>query len=200
MSLRVPSLTALCAILLAAAPAFAGEKTWETDGAHTMIGFRAGTFLFDVPGKFEKYSVAITGDPAKPSAKSVRVEIDAATISTGIQKRDDHLRTDDFFDVKKFPKIIFEGKSVRKSGNKTVVDGTLEMHGVKKPLSISFDSVTAKNGAGYEETVYKGSAVISNKDYGLGAKSVAAKISLKDEVTLDIIMAGFWNDPAAKKK
>lgn len=199
LSARAVAGLVACGLVLVAAPVLAAQKVWETDGAHTMLGFRAGTFLFDVPGRFETFSIDVNGDPDKGAASRLRVEIDAASISTGIAKRDEHLRSKDFFDVAHFPKIIFDGKKVTRNGTRVTVLGTLEMHGVKKPLSITFDSTTAVNGAGYSETVYKASIPLSNKDFGLGAQSVAAKISLKDEVTLDLVVAGFWNDPAAKK-
>lgn len=189
--------SAVALLLLSASTALAAEKTWEPDNAHTVIGFRAATVLFDVPGRFEKSTVTLSGDPEAPAGAKVRVEIDAASVTTGIDQRDDHLRAADFFDVQKFPKIVFEANKVEKQGNKVTVTGTLEMHGVKQPVTLPLEVVTAKNGAGYEETVYKGQTTVKNSAFGIGAQSVAAKISLKDDVVLDIILAGFWNDPPA---
>src|SRR5262249_10132924 len=118
--------------------------------------------------------------------------IDAASIDTGNKKRDEHLRSADFFDVKKFPKITFTAGSAAREGDKVVLDGTLEMHGVKKPQRLVFTQVVAKNGAGLMEHVYKTELTINRKDFGIGADSVAAKISLADAVTVKILLAGFF--------
>lgn len=194
MKLLVPSLVALT---LAGA---AGDKTFEADNNHTVLGFKASTLLFDVPGRFDKYAVTAAGNPDKPDSASVKLEIDAASINTGNEKRDEHLRSEDFFDVKKHPKIVFTSKSVKREGNKITVVGTLDMHGQKQDVTIPFETVTAKNGAGYDETVYKGTTVVKNSAFGIGAQSIAAKISLKDETELNLLLAGFWNDVKAAGK
>ena len=188
----------LLALALSASQALAAEQAFEADTNHTVIGFKAGTLLFDVPGHFEKYSVDIKGDPDAPGATTkIHVEIDAASINTANSKRDDHLRTPDFFDVQKFPKIIFDGKKATRAGNTVTVEGTLTMHGVTQPVTIPFELVTAKNGAGVQEWVFKGAVPLKNSAYGLGAESVAARISLKDDTQLDLVLAGFFEAPPA---
>lgn len=186
------SLGLLCGV------ARAEVQSFEVDTNHTIIGFKASTVLFDVPGHFNRYKVQISGDPATGKDAKVRVEIDAASVDTGNAGRDKHLRTDDFFAVGKFPKIIFNGDSVTREGDKLLVKGTLELHGQKKPLSLAFSSVTATNGAGVMEHVYKAELPISRKDFGVGADSVAAKISMKDEVQLNLLLAGFFSPAKAK--
>jgi polyisoprenoid-binding protein YceI len=170
----------------------------EVDPNHSIFGFTASTILFDVQGRFDKYKVDISGDPDTLADAKVQIELDAKSISTGIKGRDDHLRSGDFFDVGKYPKIVFTSTSVKKEGNKLAVDGTLDMHGVKKPLKLSFDTVTAKNGAGIMENVYKTEIPLNRKDFGIGADSVAAKISLSDEVKVKLLLAGFFNDKKGK--
>lgn len=174
-----------------------GDKTFENDGNHTVLAFKAGTILFDVPGKFTKYTVEASGNPEQPDSAKVTLVLDAASVDTGNPKRDDHLRTADFFDVEKFPRITFTSSKVVKTGTTVTVTGTLELHGVKQEVTIPFETVTAVNGAGFQETVYKGKATVKNSAFGVGAQSVAAKISLKDEVELELLLAGFWNDPPA---
>lgn len=190
----------LFVLLFAATPALAVPQSFEVDTNHTVLGFKAGTVLFDVPGHFEKYTVDIQGDPDAPDGARVHVEIDAASINTANTKRDDHLRTDDFFDVKKFPKIVFDGRKVSRQGNTVTVEGTLTLHGVSQPLTIPFEVVTARNGAGVQEWVYKASVPVKNSAHGLGAQSVAARISLKDDTQLDLVFAGFFEAAKAKAK
>jgi polyisoprenoid-binding protein YceI len=176
----------------------AGPKTFEVDPNHTILGFTASTLLFDVQGRFDKYKVQVSGDPDTLADAKVQIEIEAKSIATSNKTRDGHLQSPDFFDVGKHPKIIFTSTSVKKEGDKLVVDGTLDMHGVKKPLKIPFEAVAAKNGAGVLENVYKASVPLNRKDFGIGADSIAAKISLKDQVTLTLLLAGFFEEKKAK--
>lgn len=196
LSMAAPALV----LVLAGGAARADVQSFEVDPHHTVIGFRASTVLFDVTGRFNRYKVQISGDPASGKDARVRVEIDAKSVDTGNTGRDKHLRSDDFFAAERFPKIVFTSDSVTREGDKVVVKGTLDMHGVKRPLTLPFASVTATNGAGVMEHVYKLDMPISRKDFGVGADSVAAKISMKDEVQLTLLLAGFFEAPKAAKK
>lgn len=176
----------------------AAVKQFEVDANHSIFGFTASTLLFDVQGHFDKYKVQASGDPETLADAKVQIEIDVKSINTANKTRDDHLRNPDFFDAAKHPKITFTSTAVKKDGNKIVVDGTLKLHGQEKNLSIPFEVVTAKNGAGVLETVYKAELPLSRKDFGIGADSVAAKISLKDEVKLKLLLAGFFEEKKGK--
>ncbi len=187
--------------LLLLSPLMAGPKVFTPDTNHSILGFRASTFLFDVPGRFEKYQVAIQGDPADLSSVNIRVELVTKSLNTANKMRDDHLRTADFFDAAKYPKIVFTSEKAWRQGEAVVVQGNLDMHGVVKPLQISFTEAKGLNGAGMETWAYKAALPISRKDFGIGADSVAAKISLKDEVDLNLMLVGFFNDaPAPAQK
>lgn len=181
-----------------AGSAFAAPMVFDVDKNHSFFGFKASTVLFDVPGQFDQYKVNITGDPASGGDAKVRIEINARSINTQNQQRDEHLRSPDFFDANQFNKIVFTSSKVVKQGNQVIVDGTLDMHGVKKEVSIPFQEVVAKNGAGYMEHVYKAKINVNRKDFGIGAESVAAKISLADDVELSLLLAGFWEEPKAE--
>lgn len=174
----------------------APSKTFEVDKAHSYFSFAASTILFDVPGRFEKYDVQISGDPDTLANAQVRVELDASSVNTDNTTRDNHLRSKDFFSVAEFPKIVFTSNSLKKEGNKILVKGTLEMHGVKKEMTIPFEMIQSKNGAGIMENVYRAEFPIDRKAYGIGADSVAAKISLKDQITVRLLLAGFFQDPS----
>jgi polyisoprenoid-binding protein YceI len=176
----------------------AGAKTFGVDSNHSIFGFTASTILFDVQGRFESYKVQVSGDPDTLADAKVQIEIDAKSISTDNKTRDNHLRSPDFFDVAKYPKIIFTSTAVHKEGQSVAVEGTLDMHGVKKPLKILFEAVSAANGAGIMENVYKAEIPLNRKDFGIGADSVGAKISLKDEVKLKLLLAGFFEDKKGK--
>lgn len=195
---RIKLLVGSVALLGLVGAAQAGSKSFEVDPNHSIFGFTASTLLFDVQGHFDKYKVTVSGDPDTLADAKVQVEIDAASLTTGIKNRDTHLRSDDFFDVKKFPKITFTSNTVKKDGAKIVVDGTLDMHGVKKPMTIPFEPVIGKNGAGIMENVYKADISLNRKDFGIGTDSVGAKISLGDSVKLKLLLAGFFEEKKGK--
>jgi polyisoprenoid-binding protein YceI len=156
------------------AAAVAEAKPLAIDTTHSRIGFVASTVLFDVDGKFEKYEVLLEGEPtALPKAK-VKVVIEAASIDTDNEKRDEHLRSPDFFDAKQFPKLTFTG--------------VLAMHGKEKTVTIKFKRAHGKNGAGVDATTLRGKLTIKRSEFGIGTDSIAAKISLEDEVVLDLLL------------
>lgn len=187
--------SSLTALMLAGLLSFTSSDAWakkfELDANHSYLSFSASTVIFDVEGRFTRYKVQAAGDPETGADGQIQVEIDTKSIDTGNKARDKHLLSDDFFAANKFPKITFVSKKVTQDGNKLVVEGTLDLHGVKRDLSIAFVKSSGVNGAGVKEYAYKAEIPINRKDFGIGADSVAAKISLKDQVTLRILVAGF---------
>ncbi len=193
-------LRSFLAVLLLALPLLAQTKVFRADDNHTVLGFKASTLLFDVPGRFTRYKADITGDPAAPEGAKVLLEIDTKSINTANATRDNHLRTADFFDAAKYPKITFTSQSVRREGDRLVVRGTLTMHGVTKDLELAFVSAEGMNGAGTRTWSYRATVPLDRLEYGIGADSVAAKISLKRPVELDLLLVGFFEDPAPALK
>ena len=184
----------LALAMLCFLPAFAGTKVFAPDTTHAVIGFRAATLLFKVEGRFDRYRMDIQGDPEALGAVKVDVAIDAASIDTQNATRDNHLRSADFFDVKRFPTIRFTSSKAWRQDGKVMVVGTLEMHGVKKDLTLAFEPAFGKNGAGVDTWSYEATFQLKRSDFGIGADSVAAKISLKDPVEVDLMLVGFFHD------
>lgn len=181
------------------APAFAGDLTFKPDTNHTVLGFRAATLLFKVPGAFRSYKVDIAGDPNTLADAKVKLSIDAKSIDTAIAGRDNHLRSDDFFDVAKFPKITFTSTKIWREGGRLMVLGPLDMHGVKKDVTLAFEESKGKNGAGVDTWSYEASLRINRRDYGIGNDNIGAKISLKEEVDLNLMLVGFFEETAPAK-
>jgi polyisoprenoid-binding protein YceI len=186
--------------LLLALPLTAQTKVFRLDENHTVFGFKASTLLFDVPGRFLKFSADIQGDPVTFEGAKVRIDIDARSLNTAVKSRDEHLRSDDFFDVGKYPKITFTSTDVRKEGDWVRVQGTLTMHGVSKDLVLAFDPADGMNGADVHTWSYRATLPLDRLDFGVGAESVAAKISLKRQVELNLLLVGFFEEPAAPAK
>lgn len=181
--------------LLLVAPLTAQTKAFRVDENHTVFGFKASTLLFDVPGRFATFKADIQGDPATLEGAKVRIDIEAKSLNTAIKSRDEHLRSADFFDVAKYPRITFTSTEVRKEGDRVRVQGTLQMHGVSKDLVLSFEPAEGMNGAGVRTWSYRTTLPLDRLDFGVGAESVAAKISLKRQVELNLLLVGFFEEP-----
>lgn len=176
-------------IVLVASTAFAAPLKLDT--THSKVGFTAETLLFDVDGDFGEYTIDVEGDPAKPETARVKVTIKVASIDTQNEKRDNHLQSPDFFDAKAHPTITFSSTSIKRKGTQLIVKGDLTMHGKTKPLTIPFKVAKGKNGAGMDTTAYKGKITIDRNAFGIGSDSIAAKISLEDEVDLNLTIVTF---------
>lgn len=189
-TLRSALFAALGLVLVASTASAAPLKL---DRTHSKVGFTAETLLFDVDGEFGDYTIEIDGDPSKPEKAKVKVSINVASIDTDNDKRDGHLKSPDFFDAAAHPTITFQSTSIRQKGNQLIVKGNLTMRGQTKPVTIPFKIAKGKNGAGADTTTYKGKLSIDRTDFGVGTDSIAAKISLEDEVDLKLIVVTFDN-------
>src|SRR6185295_1470325 len=88
-------------------------STWQLDASHSSIGFSVKHLMIaTVKGNFGKYEVSFSGDESDLSKANLTAKIDTASINTGIEQRDGHLRSPDFFDAEKYPEIAFIGKKI----------------------------------------------------------------------------------------
>lgn len=188
--------TLLLALLLAL-PLTAQQRVFRVDENHTVIGFKASTLLFDVPGRFTRYRADIQGDPATLEGAKVQITIDSASVNTANTTRDNHLRTPDFFDAAKYPMITFTSSDVKRAGDRLVVRGTLTLHGVSRDLELPFVAAEGMNGADVRTWSYRATLLLDRLEFGVGAESVTAKISLKKQVELDLLLVGFFEEPQA---
>ncbi len=122
---------------LLAAPAFAAD-TYTADVSHTYPAFEVSHLGFSMGrGRFDKTSAKISLDRAGKQG-AIEVSIDTASVNTGWAKRDDHLRSEDFFNVAKFPAMSYKSTNFKFDGDRLVgVDGELTLLGVTKPVSLT---------------------------------------------------------------
>lgn len=167
-----------------------GEYT--IDPAHTQAIFKVGHFgASHQTGLFRSISGSFNLDAEDPSKSTAAIEIDAASIYTGMQKRDDHLKSPDFFDVKQFPNIVFKSTAVEASGpNEYQVSGDLTIHGVTKSVTIPFTHNAAltlpKEMGGAFITGFDGALTIDRHDYGISW----GKGALGDEIAISLTLEG----------
>ena len=158
------------AVLLVSAPfTSAAPTTWVIDPNHSSVEFSIRHLFSKVPGKFTKFSGTIVYDAANVASSSVKAEIDAASISTANEKRDGHLKSEDFFDVAKYPTIVFESTSSAGAGeNKLKVAGNLTMHGVTKPVTLDVTFLGAGPGMGGRQVSgFEAVGKVNRKDFNI---------------------------------
>ncbi len=177
---------ALCCTSL---PARAGDA-YKIDPVHSSISFKVRHFFSYVNGNFTKFEGTIRVDPDHPEKSSVTATIDAASIDTQNEKRDADLRSADFFDVAKYPRITFKSKSVKQTGpDSGDIIGDLAMHGVTKQMTLHVKFLGKGKGMGGK--AISGWQVtpepIQRRDYGLNwSKVVEGIAAVGGEVTISI--------------
>lgn len=162
------SLFASAAILAGGSIAVAGE--WKEDASHSTVGFSAKHMVIsNVNGKFNDYSINVKSDKPDFSDAKIDVRIKSASINTENNKRDAHLRGDDFFAADKFPEISFVSTSMKKlGGNKYKVTGKLTMRGVTKQVTLDAElGGVVKDPWGNHKAGFTLTGSINRFDYGL---------------------------------
>lgn len=115
----------------------AANEIYKFDEARSTIGFSVHQFLGTTQGKFKRFEGRIEVDREHPANSSVTARIDIRGIDTGIVKRDNHLRSEEFFNVAKYPEITFKSRSVKQTGPQAGdIVGDLTMHGVTKSITL----------------------------------------------------------------
>lgn len=134
------TLTALALVMLAgSAPARAESLRFRIQPEASEITFRATSRLMNAEGHFGRFSGDVVADPAGPNGARINLTIDAASLETGIQMRDKHLRSADFFDIERFPTIAFQSVRVEAAGRRATVMGRLTLHGVTREIAVPVD-------------------------------------------------------------
>jgi polyisoprenoid-binding protein YceI len=144
MRLRIVIVAA--ALVGALSSAALANETYRFDQSHSTIGFSVHQFLGTTHGKFTKFDGKIDVDREHPENSSVIVRIAVRSVDTGIAKRDNHLRSPEFFAVEKYPDIMFKSRSVKQTGaQEGDILGDLTMHGVTKPITLHVRLLTSPN-------------------------------------------------------
>ena len=164
------SLFAALSLVLATAVAHAEPLEWSFDSAHSQIGFKvAHLVVSNVSGRFkevQKSSIVI--DDQDVSKDRVEIEIKADSISTDEAKRDEHLKSPDFLDTKKFPLVKFTSTKVVKAGKGYKVTGNLTIRDVTKPVTLDVTlSAPIKNPWGKQVRAATLAGKIKRADFGL---------------------------------
>jgi polyisoprenoid-binding protein YceI len=184
-------------------------QEYAVDAGHTIVEFSVGFALAHVKGRFPQTHGTILYDPAEPERSSVSVVIETKSLDTGWPHRDEHLRTDDFFDVEKYPTMTFQSTRVDRDGAKWTATGPLTMHGVTKTVTIPFHFLappTRSTESRWMLINVAGGLRLSRKEFGiLGGRThnswftAARNATVPDSVDVNIELEGYFADAASQR-
>lgn len=177
-------------IIALALPTFAFATTWTIDPDHSNVGFKVRHLMVsNVKGSFEKHTGVVEINDKDITKSKVEVNIETNSINTNVQKRDEHLRSADFFDVAKHPTMTFVSKKVAKAGkDKLKVTGYLTLHGITKQIVLDVEgpSKESKDPWGNIRKGATATTKINRKDFGLvwNAALETGGVAVGEEITI----------------
>lgn len=165
--------------------------TWTIDPVHSDVSFTVRHMMVSkVRGKFSSYTgTIVTGED--PGASTVVVDISLASIDTGDEARDAHVRSADFFDIEHHPEMTFRSTAVQVDGDRVELQGDLSLHGTTRPVTLDVEvNGFTRDPFGGTRTGFSASTQISRKDFGIdlsmpmdgGGVVVGDKIQVQLEV------------------
>jgi polyisoprenoid-binding protein YceI len=168
-------------------------ESWQFDLSHSSVQFHVRHLMVSkVHGRFHKWSGTLEIDPADLTRSHIEVAVDAASIDTQEPKRDDHLRSPDFFDVASFPQLTFKSTAIeQRAPGDYAVTGDLTIHGITRSVKLSVEGgETVKDPWGGIRTGFSAKTTISRKDFGLtwnvALETGGFVVGDKVEITLEI--------------
>ena len=180
----------------------AATSTWQIDPAHTVVEFAAKHMMVStVKGRFGSVAGTLTVDEERPERSSVVATIDAASIDTRAELRDEHLRSADFFDVAHHPQITFRSRRVQHvKGDNWKIVGDLTMRGVtgEVVLETEFEGQIL-DAFGKQRAAFSATAQVNRKDFGLNWNGVieAGGVVVGDRIKIELNIAAVRDEAAA---
>jgi polyisoprenoid-binding protein YceI len=182
--------------LAAVAPALAATETFQLDKAHSLMGFRVRHIVTKVEGRFKSFEGTIWIDRQNPATSKVEITIQAASIDTANESRDNDLRSANYFDVAQYPTITFKSTKIEPKGNDLYeVTGDFAMHGVTKTIRVPVKHLGFGKMGKFEKAGFEVALPISRKDYGITSGSPV----VGDEVEINIQVEANKPEPDAAK-
>lgn len=164
------------------------QLTWTLDPTHSEVGFKVKHLMItNVSGNFSKFNAEVTSDDESFRKADIVFTADIDSISTNNEQRDGHLKSPDFFDAAQHPQLILKADGLEGEGEKRKLNGTLSLHGVTKPVSLTVEfGGVAKDPWGNTKAGFTLSGVINRKDFGLNwnAPVEAGGVLVSEEVKL----------------
>ncbi|HPF34766.1 MAG TPA: YceI family protein [Candidatus Krumholzibacteria bacterium] len=171
---KILLLTALAALLTAGA---AQAATYAIDASHSSVSFKVRHMMVSkVKGFFEDFEGTIEFDETNMKSAKVNAVIQMASVNTNDEKRDGHLRNEDFFDVAKYPTMTFTSTGVKQDGDDWLLMGDLTMHGVTKPVTLELEyNGTVEDPWGNTRVGFSAEGEIDRTEFGIVYNSTLDK-------------------------
>ena len=173
---------------------------YTLDPSHTRIGFSARhAMVTKVRGNFDQFEGSAHVDTANPANSSVTVTIEAASVTTGNEQRDGHLKTPDFFDIANYPQITFVSTDVERNGAEWAITGDLTINGVTKSVTVPFEETgSAKDPFGNTRVGFEGEVTIDRTDWNLSFNAAleTGGVLVSEKVKLEFDISAIANVPA----
>jgi polyisoprenoid-binding protein YceI len=168
--------------------------TWTIDPAHTVVSFSVRHLMSRVRGTFTDVSGQIVTD-LDPARSTVTAVIATASVNTGTEMRDDHLRSADFFDAERYPQLRFVSRTLRPVAGSWVLSGELTIRDVTRPvdLEVEFLGSDPTGLQGEPRIGFSAQAIISRGDFGitLGLVADGTKIIVADKIDIALDIEAF---------
>ena len=171
---------------------------WGIDPAHTEINFSVKHFFTPVTGSFEDFEVDLDYNAKRPEKSKVTARIKVASINTGNTRRDDHLRSADWFEADAHPYITFESKSVESQGpGRLLARGDLTIKGQTREIELPItllgtqpipEKMRKMLGGTTQVASFRASTAVDRGDFGVGVGSWAATMVVGSEIKIEIVM------------
>jgi polyisoprenoid-binding protein YceI len=193
MKRLLESLT-LMLLLMLVPGVHAERKAYMADPAHSQINFVGESMLISAQGYFERWQGDFQIDRSNLENSAVTIVIDASSLNTRVEMRDNHLRSKDFLDVQTYPQIKFISRTISKVDDKNyVIDGDLTLHGVSKAIKVPAAVVFLRD----SDVRFKGELKINRWDYGI---NYAGKMNpIEDMVPISFDMHLSEKSPESSK-
>ncbi len=170
------------------------DASWEVDSAHSAITFKVRHFFTPVNGRFNDYEIDLTFDPENLEESSISAVIQVASIDTENERRNNHLKSGDFFNAEEFPTITFESSSIESTGeNEYVANGTLTIRDNSMDFALPFTLLGVmdvpedqQERMGKRLAGFQAEASLNRNDFGVGTGSWTATAVVGDRVDFSI--------------
>jgi polyisoprenoid-binding protein YceI len=170
------------------------------DPSHTRLGFSARhAMVTKVRGQFDEFEGIAHVDTATPANSTVSVSIKAASVTTGNEQRDGHLKTPDFFDIENYPEITFVSTDIATDGAEWDITGDLTINGVTKSVTIPFEATgSAKDPFGNTRIGFEGSTTINRTEWNLNFNAAleTGGVLVSEKVVLEFDISAIAQVPA----
>jgi len=178
-------------------------NTWTLDSAHSQIEFAVKHMMVTtIRGQFRKFSVDVDFDEEQPDRSSIVAHIEASSIDTGMEARDAHLRSGDFFDAETFPELTFRSTSIMAAGDGYRIDGDLTIRGVTRPVTLEAEiGGVVANLQGGRRAAFSAMTRISRRAWGLtwNVALESGGFLVGDDIKVSIDVAVVQAEAAAAK-